>query len=62
MISFDRSSGRELSANTLPTGSKDEENNLIDSISTVQCNKIVVSYGTKEYTITIIPETGKISL
>ena len=61
-ITFDRANGKELAGKSLPAGSTDEDGNSLDTMSTVLCEKIIVSYGTKEYKITIVPETGKISL
>ncbi len=61
-ITFDRSNGKEVSGRALPAGCSDSAGNTMDTMSTVLCEKIVVTYGTIEYDITIVPETGKISL
>ncbi len=50
LITFDRTNGKEINTKSL------------NGNNSVLCEKITVSYGTKEYVITIVPETGKISL
>ncbi|MCR5507502.1 MAG: prepilin-type N-terminal cleavage/methylation domain-containing protein [Lachnospiraceae bacterium] len=64
MVTFDRSNGKEIStsANVLPAGTQDADSNVIDSVKPVKVSEITVSYGGTEYKITIVPETGKISL
>ena len=50
MIAFDRTNGKEV------------DTKVLNGSNSVLCEKIVVSYGTREYVITIVPETGKVSL
>lgn len=68
LIKFDRTNGKEVEA-ILPTGTYTDENGIdIDTgiigaeKKSVKCDKIVVSFGGKEYVITIVPATGKIHL
>ena len=65
LITFDRSNGKEIDTRGLPTGSQNSEGTEITTPNgnkSVLCNKILVSYGSKEYVIEITPETGKIHL
>ena len=70
LIKFDRTNGKEVPEKMRPDSVtyKDEEgNNITTGITgketySVLCDKIKVSFGTKEYEITIVPATGKIHL
>lgn len=71
LISFDRTNGKEISKSITGSSFKDSEGNNITLVTgndksmpstSVSCNKIEVSYGTRVYEIEIIPETGKIIL
>lgn len=73
LITFDRSSGKEIAKDIKGVAGavyKDEEGNVISDVAayvkpsttSVICEEIKVSFGTKEYVITIVPATGKIQL
>lgn len=63
LIKFNRSNGKEV-IDTMPAGStyEDEDGNSLSTTTSVLCDMIIVSYGSREYKIEIVPETGKISL
>lgn len=71
LITFDRSNGKEVSKNLsgVATTYKDEDGTEITDISYIKpsttsivCKKITVNFGTRDYVITIVPETGKIRM
>lgn len=77
LITFDRSNGKEIAKDMnagdpeAPGSSlvfKDEDGATISTTyikpntTSVKCTEIKVSFGTRDYVITIVPETGKIRL
>ena len=73
LIKFDRTNGKEIEDDMSAAISdvsllKDEDGNEIKGgnaasrTKSVLCEKRTISYGTREYNISIVPATGKISL
>ncbi len=72
LIKFDRTNGKEIvedmSTAVTSTDLKDQDGKYIkggdvsSDTKSVLCNEIIISYGSKEYTVKIVPATGKVSL